>query len=468
MRFQRWMSHSRFVVNRTVLIGVCFVLLAGACGQTAQPDSIAGGSTQPTGTVAPAATNPSDQPIPTAALLAEISADRPRVEPSAAGTAQMAELAAGVNRFALDLYHAVDEQGDGNLIYSPSSIALAFSMVYAGARGETEAQMATVLGFLPQESHHPAANALERYLTTLGSGAPAAGEGQGEAFRLNIANAVWGQRGLPFEDAYLQALAAHYGAGVRTADFAANPEGSRQAVNAWVTDRTAGRIEDALPPGAIDPLTRLVLANAIYFKAAWLFPFEADATVDGPFTLLDGSQVTVPLMRRGTARMPYAGGDGYQSVVLPYVGDSVEMVVIVPQAGRFEEIDAGLSAGFLTRVRATSETRDVTLTMPRFAFESDLDLASLLSDMGMPAPFGPADFSGISRDADLSISAALHRATIAVDEQGTEATAATAIAMPTSAMQTAQLTIDRPFIFAIVERETGAILFLGRVTNAAA
>ena len=399
-----------------------------------------------------------------------LAARVPRAQPGS--KAKTAALAHGLNGFAFDLYRAAVKGKDDNLIYSPYSIGMAFSMVYAGARGKTEAQMRDVLGFLPQQHQHPAANGLERHLAVLGTGAPSPDQEQGEAFQLKDANAVWGQRGFPFLDAYLRTLAEQYGAGVRAVDFQSDPEGGRKLVNDWVADQTEDHIRDIVPPGVIDPQTRLVLANAIYFKAAWLFPFEKDATKDGSFTLLDGDNVMVPMMTQNMDPVPFAKGDDYQAVVLSYTGNAVDMVVIVPDAGGFDAVERRLSAGLLKNVRAASERGRATITMPRFDFESNVPLTDLLPDMGMPDAFQPyiADFSGITGNKDLYISKALHRATIKADERGTEATAATVIAVRQvsgSATQPIHLTIDRPFIFAITERETGAILFLGRVTNPA-
>jgi serpin B len=321
-----------------------------------------------------------------------------------------------------------------------------------------------VLHFLPQAEHHPAFNALDQYLASLAED----GDEEDGRFQLNIANAVWGQIGLPFEDAYLATLAQQYGAGLRASDFIEQPEEARQEINDWIAQQTEERIQDILPPGAIDPTTRLVLVNAIYFNAGWLFPFDADATGDGPFTLLDGSQVSVPLMQHSAARIPYAEALDYQAVALPYAGQDVEMLVILPQPGHFEAVEAALSADFLNEVRGQTQLRDVQLIMPRFEFDTDLDLQALLTGMGLANPFGGgADFSGIVAGGGLYISDALHKGSITVDEEGTEAAAATVTVMAESALETAEVTLDRPFIFAIIEQDTGAILFLGRVMNPA-
>lgn len=441
------------------------IFLIGGCGGDDESGQSAT-STEPVETVEPSPTATTEEPEPTAIpTQSEASSDVPRTEPPDVDSPETVAFVDGLNSFAFDLYRAVIEDEDGNLVYSPSSIELAFSMVYTGARGETEAQMADVLGFLPQEDQHPAANSLDQHLASLGEGDPPAGQEQGEPFRLNIANAIWGQEGYLFLDEFLETLAEHYGAALRVADFVTATEAARQEINAWIEERTEGRIQDALPAGAVRESTRLVLANAIYFSAGWLFPFSESATEDGVFTLLDGSQVTVPMMHQDTLRMPYAEGDGYQAALIPYTGESVEMMVVLPEEGRFEEIEANLSPEFFDQVRAGAETHDVTLSMPRFDFESQYDLTAVLPDMGMPDPFGPADFSGIAGPSDLFIATAIHHATIAVDEKGTEATAATIIGMDESAMMPAELSLDRPFIFAIIDQKMGAILFLGRVTD---
>lgn len=388
-----------------------------------------------------------------------LKADTPRVESPDVGKAQVAKLVGGNNDFAFDLYHS--EGGEDDLIFSPYSISLALSMAYAGARNETEAQMADTLHFLPQNTQHPAFNAIDQRMSALGE---EGGKSAAVPFRLNVANAAWGQQGYRFEDAYLRTLAADYGAGLRAIDFG-KPEAASEEINAWISSRTEDRIKDLVSPDVIDPTTRLVLANAVYFKASWSSRFDESHTKDGPFTPLDGGETTIPMMHQ-TTYLDYADGDGYQAVRLPYKGEAADMLVILPDEGRFETVEERLNSGFLGEVDRSLDTKYVSLTMPRFDFETDLDLKERLKAMGMTRPFDAADFSGITGAKDLYISDALHRANITVDEKGTEAAAATVLVMAESSTpQVTEMTMDRPFIFAIVERDTGTILFLGRMTN---
>jgi serpin B len=390
-----------------------------------------------------------------------LKADTPRIESPDVSNAQVAKLVRGKNDFAFDLYHS--EGGEDDLIFSPYSISLAFSMAYAGARNETEAQMAQTLHFLPQNTQHPAFDAIDQQMSALGE---EGGESAAVPFRLNVANAAWGQRGYRFEEAYLKTLAVAYGAGLRTIDFG-RPEAASEEINAWISSQTEDRIKNLVSPEVIAPDTLLVLTNAVYFKASWLSTFEESRTQDGPFTPLDGGETTVPMMHQ-TTYLDYAEGDGYQAVRLPYKGEAADMLVILPDEGRFGAVEERLDAGFLDDVDHSLDTKYVRLTMPRFDFEMDLDLIKSLRRLGMAAPFNPsaADFSGITGGKDLYIGEALHRANITVDEKGTEAAAATVLAMPDSMPPPpTEMTMDRPFIFAIVERDTGTILFLGRVTE---
>ncbi|MGQ9788104.1 MAG: serpin family protein [Candidatus Hadarchaeaceae archaeon] len=368
----------------------------------------------------------------------------------------VAEVVDGISDFACDLYQEV-RGTDGNLFYSPYSISLALSMTYAGARGTTAQEMADVLHFLlPQERLHPAFNSLDLALMAQNS----------ENFRLNIANAIWGQIGFGFRREFLDVLALNYGAGLRGLDFQENPEGARVRINDWVSDQTNGKIQDLIPDGAIGTLTRLVLTNAIYFNAMWRYPFSENLTSDEAFTLFDGSQVIVPMMSWSEGELVrYASGEGYQAIELPYQDTSTAMLVILPEC--FEEFEAGLTSERLGEIVGDLESRNVMVKMPKFRFEFSLDLTETLAGMGMATAFSDqADFTGMADDR-LYISRVLHKTFISVDERGTEAAAATAVIMELVAVLPPPITvaIDRPFIFLIHDTSTGAILFLGRVLD---
>jgi len=393
-----------------------------------------------------------------------VRSEKQRVTSPDVKETDLSQLVSGNSSFAFDLYQAVWE-GNGNLFYSPYSISLALAMTYAGARSETEQQMADTLHFtLSRDRLHPTFNALDLELARRGGDAEGVDEG---AFKLHIANSLWGQMGYSFLPEFLDLLAQNYGAGVRLLDFTKAPEESRGTINDWVSDQTEGKIEDLIPEGAIDTLTRLVLANAIYFNAAWLHPFERELTHDGPFYLLDGSQVTVPLMAQ-TEFFGYVEGDGYQAVELPYVREELSMIILLPDADRFEEIQNSLDAVRVDTLLMGLEHANVALTMPRFSFESSFQLADTLADMGMPDAFSEvADFSGMDGTRDLYITDVLHKAFVSVDEAGTEAAAATAVVIGLKALPPTpiEMTVDHPFIFVIRDIQTEAILFLGRVMN---
>ena len=395
-----------------------------------------------------------------------LQSDKPRVTSPDVPQTDLESLVSDNSAFALDLYQRLRTE-DANLFYSPYSMSLALAMTYAGAAGETERQMAETLHFaLPQSRLHPAFNDLALKLAKRGEGA----EGKdSEGFRLNIVNTTWGQKDYQFLDTFLDVLAENYGAGLRIVDFIGAPEESRITINDWVSQQTEDRIKDLIPQGLINELTRLVLTNAIYFNAAWASPFSENATSDGAFRLLDGGEVTVPMMRQ-TESFGYAEGDGYQAVELPYDGNELSMVILLPQDGQFDTFEASLDLPKLNGILGALEYRQVSLTMPRFEFESSLGLKVTLSDMGMPLAFTPsADFSGMTGSRELFITEVVHKAVVSVDEAGTEAAAATAVIVGLTAVPVSPVTvnIDRPFIFLIRDIETGAVLFLGRILNPA-
>ena len=383
------------------------------------------------------------------------------------GASDSATLVDNNSEFAFDLYQALIHQ-DGNLFYSPYSISLALAMTYAGARGETEQQMANTLHFvLQQDRLHPAFNSLDLALASRGEGAKGKDD---KGFRLHIVTAIWGQKDYQFLPEFLDVLAENYGAGLRLLDFVREPDQSRITINNWVSDQTEGKIKDLIPQGVIDALTRLVLTNAIYFNAAWLNPFDKELTSNGTFHLLDSGDVTVPMMRQ-THSFSYATGDGYQAVELPYDGNQLSMVILLPDSGKFESFQNSLNAARVNHIVSDLQSQEVDLTIPKFQFESEFSLADTLAAMGMPAAFsGDADFSGMTGNRELTISDILHKAFVSVDEAGTEAAAATAVVVGLTAIpeQPVQVTVDRPFVFLIRDIQTGAILFVGQVVNPSA
>ena len=378
-------------------------------------------------------------------------------------------LVAGNTAFSLDLYAALSEE-DGNLFYSPNSISLALAMAYAGARGETERQIAETLRFdLPQERLHPAFSSLDLSLD-LGA------KGGDDAFRLNVANSFWRQQDYRFLPEFLDGLAVNYGQEVRPVDFRRDPEEARAHINDWVADETEKRITNLIPPDAITDLTRLVLANAIYFKAAWRVYFDKGATRNRPFHLLDGSKRKVPMMRQ-ESRLRYASSDGYQAVELPYRGGEMAMTILLPDRDKFSEFEESLSGDSVEAILDGLDYELVRLTMLKFEMESAFRLSETLSAMGMPDAFDDeaADFSGMDGqicrnkgDICLLISDVLHKAFISVDESGTEAAAATAVIFDATTEaevepEPIELVVDRPFLFIIRHLATGVILFVGRV-----
>jgi serpin B len=373
------------------------------------------------------------------------------------------ELNAGNTAFGLDLYQALRD-GEGNLFFSPYSISLALAMTYAGARGETQQQMAQTLHFtLSQDVLHNAFNALDLDLASRGEEID---EQEGEPFRLNIANSIWGQQGYEFLPEFLDTLAMNYGAGLRIVDYIKATEEARLTINQWVSDQTEDKIKDLIKPGILNDLTRLVLANAIYFNAGWFFPFDEEGTHDGPFYLINGGPIQVPMMfQQETFR--YSGGDGYQVIELLYVGQEIAMVILLPEQGMFEAFEKGLTSERLSKILDDVSYQSVALTMPRFEYESEFSLKETLIKMGMRAPFTEADFSGMDGTRDLFISEVVHKAFVSVDEKGTEAAAATAviIALSSAPSTPVEMTVDRPFIYMIRDLKTGTILFMGRVLN---
>ncbi len=378
-------------------------------------------------------------------------------------------IVTGNNAFAFDSYQTLRGES-GNLIFSPYSISQAFAMTYAGARGNTESQMADVFHFaLSQEALHSTFGVLTDSFNAQDDTASE----EETPFQLNIVNRLWGLQGYTFNADYLSLIEASYGAGLEPMDFAGQPEESRQIINTWVADQTEDRIQDLLPADSITADTRLVLTNAVYFKAGWLFTFTEENTRDEVFTLGDGATVTAPLMSQ-SEYFRYVEGQNYQALSLAYENSNTEMLVILPQAGEFEAVEATFSEAMYNEILAGLSEQYVWLMLPRFESEFSTRLSDPLISLGLTDAFDPnaADFSGMlpADSADeLFISDAIHKAFIKVDESGTEAAAATAIIMETAmAVQTPDpiaFHANRPFLYLIYDRTTGSILFMGRVLN---
>ena len=448
------MSKTRLSVG-IVLLSLVTLIMSGCA--TPQPIP------SPTPAPAPA---PSPPPSPTPAPISVniLQSEKPRITSPEVNESDFTMLVEENSAFAFDLYQLL-RQDTNNVFFSPYSISQALAMTYSSARGETEKQMSDTLHFvLSQDRLHPAFNGLDIELSKRGEGAQGKDE---EGFRLNIVNAIWGQEDYRFLSEFLDVLAENYGAGLRALDFVNAPEESRITINDWVSEQTEGRIEDLIPEGAIDALTRLVLTNAIYFNAAWQFPFNEDATTDGPFYLLDGGEVIVPMMTQ-TESFGYTKGDDYQAVELPYDGQELSMIILLPSDGQFENFESSMVYQRVTEIISSLAGQQVNLTIPKFEFESEFSLKKALTTMGMPVAFSAdADFSGMTGNRDLAIDDILHKAFVSVDEAGTEAAAATAVIMTLTAVPAPPVvvTVDRPFIFLIRDIETGTILFIGRVVN---
>lgn len=375
------------------------------------------------------------------------------------------------NSFAFDLYHSISSESE-NMFFSPYSISVAMAMTWAGARNQTETQIADTLRFsFSQEKLHSLFNDLDLDLNNRNQGDPANDD---KHLNLNISNEVWGQKDFSFLDTYLDTLMINYGAGIRLVDFMNNPEQGRLAINDWVAEQTENKIKDLLAQNDVTNQTRLVLTNTIYFNASWGIPFDPVHTYDGIFHLDDATTVTVPMMipKEGSGengeKYAAVSGTDYTAVQLPYYGDAFSMLIIVPDTGMFDNFELNLSSTAIDEIVNSLEIQEVDLRMPKFENESKLDLTETLSDMGIIDAFvpGTADFSGMDGRLDLFIGKVIHQAAITLDEAGTEASAATAVSMYiTSIPDPLEIIIDRPFIYLIRDNQTGTILFLGRVKN---
>jgi serpin B len=379
----------------------------------------------------------------------------------ASENSDMNSITDGNMAFAHDLYRELKGR-EGNLFFSPYSISTALAMTYAGARGNTAGQMAEVLHFsLEQERLHPAFASIDKVLGEM--------QKQGN-IELNIANSLWPQKGYPLLKGYLSIVREHYGVSITPVDYGKARETARQMINAWVEAKTKKKIKNLLQPGVLEALTRLVLVNAIYFKGNWANQFKKSLTQDRPFWLRPGRSVQVPMMTQ-KEEFRYAEHNRFQILELPYAGDELSMLVLLPKkVDGLKELERVLTKENLAKWTADMSEIEVKVYLPRFKITSRFRLDRSLEAMGMGDAFdaAKADFSGIDgKEHRLFIGAAIHKAFVEVNEAGTEAAAATGIAIGLTSMPQPPLLFraDRPFVFMIRDNLRGSILFMGRVVD---
>ncbi len=372
----------------------------------------------------------------------------------------MEAVIAANNGFAFDVYSELATD-DENIFFSPYSLSTALGMTYEGARGQTANEMASTLRFSTDHSFRRAATAVLQNgyndKTTL--------------YRLEMANALWVQEGFDFSKDFLSMVEKFYAGTAANLDFENDAEGSREEINSWVESRTNDKIKNLFPKGTVDTNTRLILTNAVYFKGSWMDAFDKGETYEGEFTILNGEKVKARFMHKGGKSFGYTDGNGAQVLELPYQGGELSMLLLLPE-GDMTALEEKLSADVIRGYRENLIMQEVDVTVPRFTLDTKYSMNEALAKIGMPTAFTDgADFSGMTESGSLAIGNVVHQAHVAVDEEGAEAAAATGVEMSvTSFKMVAEPKIfraDRPFIFAITDKESGNILFLGRVANPA-
>jgi len=360
------------------------------------------------------------------------------------------------NRFAFELYERYSS-GNGNILFSPYSISTALSMVYEGAGGETADEIEDVFHFIEEPSERR--TAIASILDTL--------NGKDRDYELHTANALWMQEDYPILEDYVDAVVSYYSGEANSLDFSGAPEESRVTINDWVEEKTNDRIKDLFPPNSIDRDVVLVLTNAIYFKGDWLNEFDEESTSKELFHVSPTEGVEVDMMSLQGERFNYTGTDEMQILELPYTGKDVSMILILPNEGNMADVESKLSCDELGVLTEGLEEFVVDVYLPRFKLETKYFMKEDLMEMGMPIAFTPsANFTGIAESDRLFIDKVIHQAFIEVNEEGTEAAAATGVEIPRGYTQPNEVfRADHPFIFIIQDRVTGAILFMGRVAK---
>ena len=371
----------------------------------------------------------------------------------------LATVVAGNNQFAFELYAQLAQE-KGNLFLSPSSISTALAMTYAGARGQTAQEMARTLHFTLESARlNPAFAALLRQWK---------GEGQSRGYQLSVANALWGQQSFGFLPDFLNLIRKDYGAGLVEVDFLNDTELARKTINEWVEQQTQSKIKDLIQRGVLDRDSKLVLTNAVYFKGNWAAQFDKKLTKDQDFYLTAEDKIKTALMHR-TGQYKYADAGTFQALELPYQGSELSMLLLLPkQVDGLGALEKTLSASELSGLLARLHEQEVAVVLPRFQMTRAFRLNDVLAALDMPLAFDPAkaDFTGMTESAPLFISAVVHKAFVDVNEEGTEAAAATGVVMAGRALPRVEsFRADHPFVFLIRDNRSGSILFLGRVTD---
>ncbi len=405
-------------------------------------------------------------------VMATITDCKPAEQVTAKENTNQKYVVKGNNEFAFDLYAKL-RGTEGNLFFSPYSISTALVLAYCGARGQTEAEMATVL-HLPTAPGKTAAlkdtieqirfhSAFGKIIKDLNS------RGEKGGYELSIANALWGQKKYGFLKDYLELIETNYGGKLNQVDFIRTAESTRKTINRWVEKKTNNKIKNLIQKGVLNSMTRLVLTNAVYFKGNWARQFKKDNTKDAPFTLVDGKKVDAAMMNQ-KAEFGYMETGNFQGLELPYVDDELSMIIMLPKEyNGLDELEKTLTVENLTKWLSTLYKREVVVSVPKFKMTSQFGLASVLKSMGMTDAFSSnANFSGINGKRDLFISAVIHKAYVDVNEEGTEAAAATAVTIRAVSIGPSRIPVfraDHPFMFLIRDNHSGSILFIGRVMN---
>lgn len=403
--------------------------------------------------------------------------DKQRITAPDASEETVRALVEGNTSFGFELYEQLrGADAEANLFFSPYNLSSVLAMVYAGAEGETRAELRDGLHFLDEDDDlHAALNAID---TTLQSekasqkGGKGGDEEEGATNVVESANGIWAQKDLTFKETFLDALALHYGAGVHQVDFREAAQTARETINEWVEEKTRGKIADLIPEGAVDSQTRAVLTAALYFQRQWLSPFDENATKEEEFANRSGESTEVEMMyQKERDGFEYAEGESYVAVELPYGENAFSMVVVLPDEGSFDAVEGRVDAEFVLSLFDDLAPRAVELELPKFELTSQFSASKHLAKLGVKTPFTrSADFSGMTSDEELLIDDVLHKAYVSVDEKGTEAAAASAVAMRATSLradepQYEKVTVDRPFLFVIRHRETDTVLFVGRVVE---